>query len=69
MKFLHENRKEGCTTNAIDEAARKGHISVVKYLCKNRKERYTQAALIGAKSNGYTTLLRFLCNTVYSQII
>ena len=27
VKFLHMNRREGCTNKAMDSAARNGHIS------------------------------------------
>ena len=37
VKLLHKNRKEGCTTYAIDWAARNGHLDVVKWLHENRK--------------------------------
>ena len=30
VQWLHENRKEGCTTDAMDYAARNGHLDVVK---------------------------------------
>jgi ArsR family metal-binding transcriptional regulator len=32
VRFLHENRKEGCTTEALDRAAAKNHIDMVQYL-------------------------------------
>jgi ankyrin repeat protein len=36
VKFLSENRNEGCTTDAINWAARAGHLEVVKFLSENR---------------------------------
>jgi hypothetical protein len=30
VKWLHENRTEGCTTNAMDDASYNGHVDVVK---------------------------------------
>jgi hypothetical protein len=35
VKFLHENRTEGCTTNAIGNASYNGHLDVVKWLREN----------------------------------
>ncbi len=32
VKFLHENRSEGCTTWAMDYASRFGYLEVVKFL-------------------------------------
>ena len=32
VKFLHENRTEGCTTWAMDWASLKGYLDVVEYL-------------------------------------
>ena len=37
VKFLHENRTEGCTKYAMDYASRNGHLDVVKFLRKNRR--------------------------------
>lgn len=36
VKWLHENRKEGCTAKAMEAAVANGHLEVVKYLCENR---------------------------------
>src|ERR1700727_1437640 len=30
LKWFHENRTEGCTTNAMDQAAKEGHFHIVK---------------------------------------
>ena len=38
IKWLHENRSEGCTTDAMDYAARSGHLEVIKWLHDNRRE-------------------------------
>jgi ankyrin repeat protein len=35
IKWLHENRDEGCTSDAMDWAAKNGHQEVVKYLREN----------------------------------
>ncbi len=31
LTWLHENRNEGCTTNAMNWAAEHGHLEVVKW--------------------------------------
>jgi ankyrin repeat protein len=38
VKFLHENRSEGCTVTAIDFAAKNGHLDIVKFVHENRTE-------------------------------
>lgn len=32
IKWLHENRTEGCTKNAMNYAAMNGHFDIVKWL-------------------------------------
>ncbi|EGZ06799.1 hypothetical protein PHYSODRAFT_530006, partial [Phytophthora sojae] len=44
-KWLHENRSEGCTTNAMNSAANRGHLDVVKWLHANRTEGCTSQAM------------------------
>jgi hypothetical protein len=41
VEWLHENRTEGCTTNAMDSATHNGHLHVVEWLHENW-ERYTE---------------------------
>jgi len=36
VKWLHRNRREGCTVSAMNWAAERGHLSVVKWLHHNR---------------------------------
>jgi ankyrin repeat protein len=38
VKWLHKNRKEGCTTTAMDLAMLNEHIDIVMWLNENRKE-------------------------------
>jgi hypothetical protein len=38
VKFLHENRTEGCTRGATDDAASNNHMGVAKYLLGQRQE-------------------------------
>jgi hypothetical protein len=35
VKWLHENRAEGCSTWAMDGAADNGHLEIVKWLHEN----------------------------------
>ena len=36
VKWLHKNRSEGCTPEALFWAASKGHLEIVKYLYENK---------------------------------
>jgi len=45
VKWLHEHRREGCTTDAMDFAAFHGHLDVLRWLHKHRREGCTQDAL------------------------
>jgi ankyrin repeat protein len=56
---LHEERY-GCTTNAIDLAARNGHIEVVKFLHYNRTEGGTAHAIDYASKRGHYKIVQFL---------
>ena len=38
VKWLHENRTEGCTTHAMDLAADNGQLDVIKWLHENCTE-------------------------------
>ena len=69
VKWLHENRREGCTTNAIDNAASGGHISIVKYLLKNRREGFTDRAIIDSIYRGFNTVARLLQDNLQIKII
>ncbi|AGO85060.1 Ankyrin repeat domain containing protein [Pandoravirus salinus] len=60
VRFLHENRTEGCTTAAMDGAAAGGHLAIVIYLHTHRIEGCTKAALTSAASNGHLDVVRWL---------
>ncbi|OQS01802.1 ankyrin repeat [Thraustotheca clavata] len=51
VKFLHDNRTEGCTTKAMDYASGGGHLDVVKFLHENRTEGCSTLALSYALDN------------------
>src|SRR3989304_1963442 len=44
IKWLHENRTEGCTKCAMDDAAENGYLKIVKFLHENRREGCTTKA-------------------------
>lgn len=60
IKYLHENRYEGCTTAAIDNAASNNHLEVVKWLYENRKEGCTNKGSERAAKKGYIDIVIFL---------
>ena len=60
VKWLHENRKEGCTTWAMDWAAENGHLNVVIWLHENRKEGCTKWAMDWAAKNGHLNVVIWL---------
>ena len=55
-----EKRKEGCTTHAMDLAAKNGHLEVVRFLHENRREGCTIYAVNRAAENGHLEVVRFL---------
>ncbi|EQC27729.1 hypothetical protein SDRG_14480 [Saprolegnia diclina VS20] len=60
VRFLHEHRREGCTTRAMDTAARHGHFEVVKFLHFNRTEGCSYKAHYEAILQGRVDIVRFL---------
>ncbi|GMF41739.1 unnamed protein product [Phytophthora lilii] len=60
VKWLHENRSEGCTTAAMDEAAANGHLGVLQWLHENRSEGCTAHAMDFAASNGHLEVVQWL---------
>lgn len=60
VKWLHDNRSEGCTTDAMDEAARNGHLDVVRWLHENRSEGCTTWAMDRAALRGDFDILLYL---------
>ncbi|CAM9826875.1 unnamed protein product [Laminaria digitata] len=59
VKWLHENRTEGCTTSAMDVSAMHGHLEVVQWLAANRPEGCTTKAMDWAAMEG--KLVRTVC--------
>jgi len=60
VKWLHENRKEGCTTFAMDIAAQNGHLEMVKWLHENRKEGCSIFAMDSAADKGHLEIVKWL---------
>ena len=51
VKWLHENRSEGCSIWAMDYAANNGHLEIVKFLHENRTEGCTTCAMDNAAAD------------------
>jgi hypothetical protein len=60
VRFLHDNRTEGCTMGVMDQAAGNGHLDVVKWLHFNRTEGCTTGAMDYAAKYGHLTIVKFL---------
>ncbi|EGG18670.1 hypothetical protein DFA_04166 [Cavenderia fasciculata] len=61
VKFLHTKRTEGCTTNAIDNASKNGHLNIIKYLNLNRTEGGTEKAIdFAVDGNQSMEMIRYL---------
>ncbi|TMW58952.1 hypothetical protein Poli38472_007097 [Pythium oligandrum] len=66
VKWLHTNRREGCTKKAMDGAVEEGHYDVVKWLCENRTEGCSSSALVSAMKNGRRDIVALLLEEVES---
>ena len=53
VQWLHQNRREGTTVDALDLAATFGRLEVVKWLHENRGEGCTTRAMDGAARNNH----------------
>lgn len=60
LKFLHENRREGCTTDAVDNAASGAHLDILKFLTSNRAEGGTVYAMTLAAWHGHLDVVKWL---------
>lgn len=60
VRFLHEHRSEGCTTDAMDGAAANGHLEIVRFLHRHRAEGCTAKAMESAAENGHFEIVQFL---------
>lgn len=62
IRWLHENRNEGCTARAIDEATSHGHLEIVQWLLANRTEGCSDYAQAGAYYSGHLSIFQWLHN-------
>jgi len=60
VEWLHANRSEGCTIEAMDRAAEGGHLSVVEWLHANRSEGCTKSAMDLAAQEGHLSVVEWL---------
>lgn len=60
VKWLHENRSEGCSVHAMDSAAASGHLNVVQWLHENRVEGCTTGAIDTAAAGGHLRTVQWL---------
>eukprot|EP01132_Coremiostelium_polycephalum_P007567 gene7567-9302_t len=60
VKFLHENRKEGCTYEAMLNAAKIGRVDLVKFHYYNRTEGNVNKSIEMATYQGHFHVVRFL---------
>ncbi|KAF1314344.1 hypothetical protein FI667_g16756, partial [Globisporangium splendens] len=61
VKFLHEyDGDEGCSKDAMDQAATNDHLAIVQFRHKNRGEGCTEEAMDGAARNGHIDVVQFL---------
>jgi len=60
IKWLHNNRTEGCTKYAMNVAAAKGYLKIIKWLHKNRTEGCTTDAMDQAACYGHLKVVKWL---------
>lgn len=60
VKWLYENRKEGCTCKAIDDSCTNGYYETMHWLIHNTQAQYTQKAIDGSVSNGHHKIVQVL---------
>ncbi|OQR95711.1 hypothetical protein THRCLA_07634, partial [Thraustotheca clavata] len=60
VKWLHRYRNEGCTEEAMDEAATFGHLDIVQYLHHHEIGACSVKALNGAATNGHLHIVQWL---------
>jgi hypothetical protein len=60
VEWLHENKKEGCTSDTMDLASQNGHLKVVEFLHYNRTEGCTTWVMNYASDYGHLKVVEFL---------
>jgi len=62
VEYLHNTRNEGCTTDALDNAAKWGHLAIVQFLVAKRNEGGSVKAINLAAAHGHFDVVKFLHN-------
>ncbi|KAG2810492.1 hypothetical protein PC116_g16662 [Phytophthora cactorum] len=60
VQWLHSNRTEGCTSDAMDLAAANGHLEMVQWLHAHRSESCTTNAMDGTAFGGHFEVVKWL---------
>ncbi|GAM20441.1 hypothetical protein SAMD00019534_036160 [Acytostelium subglobosum LB1] len=61
VRYLHENRNEGCSEYALSDAATQGHLDVVRYLQEKRGNKCNlEVALERAIIHGHLSIVEYL---------
>jgi len=60
IKYLFEDLKKSCTTDAIDWASKNGHLDVITYLFEVQHKDCTTNAIIFASENGHLDVVTYL---------
>ncbi|EFA75839.1 hypothetical protein PPL_10894 [Heterostelium album PN500] len=60
VKFLHYNRSEGCSIDAMNNAIGYGQTETVKFLYENRTEGYSDESVEFAAIEGHLEILKYL---------
>lgn len=58
VQWLHTNRTEGCTIEAMEFAAANGHLEILQWLHEHTSEGCTKLALNGAAANGHLEIVK-----------
>ncbi|RLN02936.1 hypothetical protein BBJ28_00000944 [Nothophytophthora sp. Chile5] len=60
LRWVHENRSEGCTSQAMDWAICRGDVEMARWLHTNRTEGCTDYAMNYAAFRGHLTVLQWM---------
>ncbi|EGG16761.1 hypothetical protein DFA_07739 [Cavenderia fasciculata] len=60
IKFLQENRTEGCSRGAMNISSANGHLDCVRFLHNHRSEGCTTDAMDEASANGHLSVVEYL---------
>ncbi|KAJ3270773.1 hypothetical protein HDU76_011127 [Blyttiomyces sp. JEL0837] len=60
VKFLHENRTEGCTPAAMKYAMEYGYVDIVKYLHQNMGMAPVSEDVVKAAKNGHFDVVKYV---------